>query len=162
MSIRNLQIGLVGADAVAKVAPRHRLPVDGGGAGAAPIGLLGRVEASLGPVDADAPGRTRRGGDGAHGVGEGDGDVVPGPELLHGVRRGVGQEKAGVVGLPAQLQGLGGLGAALDALRRRRHQLRLLAAKAGDLEEEPVGILPDPAFVICPFHQVGKTPGGGH
>lgn len=161
MSIRNLQIGLVGADAVAKVAPRHRLPVDGGGAGAAPISLLGRVEASLGPVDADAPGRTRRGGDGAHGVGEGDGDVVPGPELLHGVRRGVGQEKAGVVGLPAQLQGLGGLGAALDALRRR-HQLRLLAAKAGDLEEEPVGVLPDPAFVICPFHQVGKTPGGGH
>lgn len=44
MSIRNLQVGLVGADAVAQVAPRHRLPVDGGGAGAAPIGLLGRVE----------------------------------------------------------------------------------------------------------------------
>ena len=33
-----------GADAVAKVAPRHRLPVDGGGAGAAPISLLGQVE----------------------------------------------------------------------------------------------------------------------
>ena len=65
MSIRNLQVGLVGADAVAKLAPRHRLPVDGGGAEAAPISLLGRVEASLGPVDADAPGRTRRGGDGA-------------------------------------------------------------------------------------------------
>lgn len=33
-----------GADAVAQVAHRHRLPVDGGGAGAAPISLLGRVE----------------------------------------------------------------------------------------------------------------------
>ena len=32
------------ADAVAQVAPRHRHAVDGGGAGAAPISLLGQVE----------------------------------------------------------------------------------------------------------------------